>query len=120
SWARRSLAAETIFIARVICWVFLTERMRRRMSIRLGMCRVLGLLGDEARFEIRNGVLKPRAQIIVERLLVADLVTDLAVGVVHEPVQLLLELAALVDRQIVQKRLRAGEDDDDLPFERKR
>ena len=37
SWARRSLAAETIFMALVICCVFLTERIRRRMSIRLGI-----------------------------------------------------------------------------------
>src|SRR5579884_321359 len=37
SCARRSLAAETIFMALVICWVFLTLRMRRRMSIKLGI-----------------------------------------------------------------------------------
>ena len=37
SCARRSFAAETIFMALVICCVFLTERMRRRKSIRLGM-----------------------------------------------------------------------------------
>src|ERR1035441_4935087 len=38
SCARRSFAAETIFMALVICCVFLTERMRRRISIKLGMC----------------------------------------------------------------------------------
>ena len=38
SCARRSLAAETIFIAFVICCVLLTLRIRRRMSIRAGMC----------------------------------------------------------------------------------
>ena len=32
SWARRSLAAETIFMALVICRVFFTLRMRRRRS----------------------------------------------------------------------------------------
>jgi len=37
SWARRSLAAETIFMALVICWVLFTERMRLRMSRRLAM-----------------------------------------------------------------------------------
>ena len=40
SCARRSFAAETIFMALVICCVFLTLRMRRRMSIVLGMCRL--------------------------------------------------------------------------------
>ena len=39
---RRSFAAATIFIALVICWVFLTERMRRRMSWREAMCQVSG------------------------------------------------------------------------------
>src|SRR5215211_9307783 len=34
SCAFRSLAAATIFIALVICWVFFTERMRLRMSRR--------------------------------------------------------------------------------------
>jgi hypothetical protein len=33
------LAAETIFMALVICCVFLTLRIRRRMSIVLGMAR---------------------------------------------------------------------------------
>src|SRR5260370_15299094 len=37
SWARRNMAAETNFIARVICWVFFTERMRRRKSRSVGI-----------------------------------------------------------------------------------
>src|SRR5215471_5949620 len=37
SWARRSFAAATIFMARVICCVLLTERSRRRMSIKEAM-----------------------------------------------------------------------------------
>jgi len=37
SCARRSLAAATIFIARVIFWVFLTDVMRLRMIFRLAM-----------------------------------------------------------------------------------
>ena len=35
SWARRSLLAATSFMARVICCVDLTERMRRRRSLML-------------------------------------------------------------------------------------
>jgi hypothetical protein len=38
SWARRSLAAETIFIALVICRVFLTDPIRFFISFRLGIC----------------------------------------------------------------------------------
>ena len=37
SWARRNLAAETIFMALVTFWVLLTLRIRRRMSMRAGM-----------------------------------------------------------------------------------
>src|SRR6267143_925647 len=37
SCARLSLAAETIFMALVICCVFLTDLIRRRMSRRLGI-----------------------------------------------------------------------------------
>ena len=37
SCARRNRAAATNFIARVICWVFFTERMRRRKSRSVGM-----------------------------------------------------------------------------------
>ncbi len=40
--------------------------------------------------------------------------------VVDEAVELLFELAALLDRQIVEEALRAGEDDHDLLFERQR
>jgi hypothetical protein len=37
SWARRSLAAATSFMARVIFWVDSTERIRRRMSRSVAM-----------------------------------------------------------------------------------
>src|SRR4030042_1868308 len=37
SWAWRSLAAETIFMALVCCCVLLTLRIRRRMAMRAGM-----------------------------------------------------------------------------------
>src|SRR6266478_4321707 len=39
SWARRKRAAATNFIARVICWVFFTERIRRRKSRSVAMLR---------------------------------------------------------------------------------
>ena len=57
SCARRSLAAETIFMAFVICCVFFTDRIRRRMSIKLGMvympsghCRLIGVVAHELLF----------------------------------------------------------------------
>ena len=42
SCARRSLAAETIFMALVICRVFLTERMRRLRSSTFAIYQLLG------------------------------------------------------------------------------
>jgi predicted membrane-bound mannosyltransferase len=38
-WARRSRAAATIFMARVIFCVFFTDAMRRRMTLRLAIQR---------------------------------------------------------------------------------
>src|ERR1039458_5222987 len=85
SCARRSLAAETIFMALVICCVFLTERMRRRMSIRLGMRRFRGfLIGHEPRLEFFHRSLEFAAQLIVQRLLGANFVPQSAVGVFDE------------------------------------
>ena len=45
SWARRSLDAATIFIAFVICCVFFTARMRRRMSISEGIVYAFAATG---------------------------------------------------------------------------
>src|SRR3979490_1065049 len=100
SWARRSFAAETIFMALVICWVFLTERMRRRMSIRLGMAgapRAPGSLQvcDEAGLEFLDPGDHLGSQRIVQRLLGADLFPQRAVGIVHELIETFFELAAL-------------------------
>src|SRR5579864_8595792 len=98
SCARRSLAAETIFMALVICCVFLTERMRRRISMRLGMggCRHLR---DEALLEFLNDAVHFAAQLVVQILLLADLLQQRAVRVVDIAVELGLEPAALLDRQ---------------------
>src|SRR5215471_7989944 len=49
SCARRSLAAATIFIALVICCVFLTDRSRRRISMRLAISQI-----RISKFEFRN------------------------------------------------------------------
>src|SRR5713101_9771339 len=71
SCARRSRAAATNFIARVICWVFFTERMRRRKSRREGM----GLLlrrRREALLESVKSLLDFGLDGIVEGFLVAD------------------------------------------------
>ena len=51
SWARRSFAAATICMALVIFWVALTEAMRLRRSLRLGIAFPQGVkrLGEGRR-----------------------------------------------------------------------
>src|ERR1043165_7707124 len=93
SCARRSLAAETIFMALVICWVFLTERIRRRMSIRLGMGG-LWHLRDEAGLELFDQLAHRPRQMGVDRLLRSNIRQHLSMRILGEPVQLRLELPA--------------------------
>src|SRR5580700_1763725 len=98
SCARRSLAAETIFMALVICCVFLTERMRRRISIKLGM-RGYRLILYKASLELLDRSAEFGAQAIVESLLGADVFENRRVRALHKAIELGFELAALFDGQ---------------------
>src|SRR6476659_1376727 len=80
SWARRSFEAATIFIAFVICCVFLTARIRRRRSISDGMWTLpaLGafwpscdgcLPGREVACEFLHCTVESGLQLIVQLLL---------------------------------------------------
>src|SRR5512142_87439 len=74
SCERRSFAAATIFIARVICWMFLTDRSRRRMSIRDAMALYFAFAFALRRLRLRVRVLLEEARLEVldrgdERLL---------------------------------------------------
>src|SRR5205807_9802869 len=77
SCARRKRAAATNFMARVICWVFFTERMRRRKSRSVGMAlrQSRSLIGGrrrryrEAFLEGIDGFLDFRIDAVIERLL---------------------------------------------------
>src|SRR5437870_10943937 len=82
SWARRSFAAETIFMALVICCVFLTERIRRRRSIRLGIG--LALAAREALLEFLDCRLQPGFGCVVDVFLFANGGEQLRMGVFHE------------------------------------
>src|ERR1017187_3650421 len=117
SCARRRFAAETIFMALVICCVFLTERMRRRISIKLGMRLCRWVLRHEARLELFDNGLYLGGEVRVQDLLSADFVEHAAVRVIHEAVQLGFELTADIHWQIVQVALGAGPDNHDLLFD---
>src|SRR5204863_581222 len=86
-------------------------------SIRLGMGG-FGLVRDEARLVLVEQLGDAAAQIVVERLLGADIVEDLAVRGFGEGIEAGLELAAELDVDIVEVALGAGEDDQNLLFER--
>src|SRR4029077_3397994 len=114
SCARRNFAAETIFMAFVICCVLRTERMRRRMSIRLGIgSRGLLLLCDKSRLELLDRVLQLAAQRVIEGLLFPDLRPNRWMGIIDKCVKILLEPAAPLHGQIVKKTGSSREDDGD-------
>src|SRR5256712_2550690 len=118
SWARRSFAAATSFIARVIFCVDWTERIRRWMSRRVGIAGTLRRLDALGGAELHLGVgdrLRQRvAQRVRDLLPVADLAEDLRGAPLEPGVEEGLELADRVHRHIVEQPLRAGVDDDDL------
>src|SRR5262249_20144249 len=96
SCARLSLAAATSFIARVIFWVDWTERILRRMSLRVAMpSSGSGGLDAPAHRELGLGLVdrfrEPIAQLVGQLLLVRDLREELAVLPVQERLQELLE-----------------------------
>src|SRR5881396_3794984 len=120
SCARRSLAAATSFMARVIFWVDSTERIRRRMSRSVAMTarRLSGGLDAPAHLELRLGVVdglgQRLAELVAELLLVRDLGHERGVLPVHDRIHEFLEGQDLVDGEIVEQPLRPREDDDDL------
>src|SRR2546425_6792658 len=122
SWARRSLAAETIFMAFVICCVLLTLRIRRRMSMRAGISPRKGQWsggpGDalEDGAELRERGLDAVGQLSLDVLLLHDPLEEGGVAGLQEGVQLLLVAPAFGDRDLVQVAVGGGEDDGDLLF----
>src|SRR6185369_8270242 len=114
SWARRSLAAETIFMALVICCVFLVLRIRRRMSMSAGMAgfRWLGLgLDLEGVGELREGRLELVRELALDVLLLRDLLEQVGMPRLQEGVELLLVAPGLGHRVGVQVAVGGRVDD---------
>src|SRR5262245_50119356 len=123
SWARRSLAAATSFIALVILCVDWTDRMRRWMSRRVAMIYAArdlasGRLDAPRRHELSLRLADPLgqrvAQLVGQLLLVCDLRKQLGVLALQVRGDELLEAADLLDGKVVDQALRAGEEDRDL------
>src|SRR5438876_4282264 len=119
SCARRSFAAATSFIARVIFCVDSTDRIRRRMSrrvaMRAGPLRGLDALGGhELRLRVVHGLREALAQRVRDLLLVADLGEDPGTLALEPTVEVRLEVRDRVHRQVVEQSLGPREDDGNL------
>src|SRR4051812_46625526 len=118
SWARRSLAAATSFMARVIFCVDLTDAILMRTALREGMVWRLRLhVGRELLAELAQRLLDEDDQAVP--LLAAvplglELGPQLRVLGVDEGVQLALVAAQRIDRQGVDVAVGGGEQDHDL------
>src|SRR5439155_21639665 len=101
SWARRSLAAATSFMARVIFCVDWTERIRRWMSRRVAMLGGLDPLGRrELRLGLGDGLGERLAQRVADLALVPHLGEDLRLPPLDEAVEELLERSHRLHRQV--------------------
>src|SRR6266404_1024870 len=117
SWARRSLAAATIFIALVIFCVDWTLRIRRRKVLRLGIstyARSGELLG-----EVDDKGAQLLFDVLGDLALLADRGKDRALGA-QRVEQAGLEIADARDRQVVEMAAGAGEQRADLLFDQHR
>src|SRR5215471_4982060 len=130
SCERRSRAAATSLSARVIFWVFLTEEIRLRIALRLGMSggrlarlgvELLGKVGErlldrrsERGIELPAGLLAVLFLVDVEGLALAHLLQDVGPVGVEEGVELDLVAAQRLDRVLVDEAADAGEEEDDL------
>src|SRR5947208_2986375 len=119
SCARRSFAAATSFIARVIFCVDSTDRIRRRMSrrvaMRAGPLRGLDALGGhELRLRVVHGLREALAQRVRDLLLVADLGEDPGTLALEPTVEGRLDVRDRVHRQVVEQSLGPREDDGNL------
>src|SRR5215471_1461798 len=112
SWARRSLAAATIFMALVIFCVDWTLRILRRKLLRLGIPALRELLGEvgQERLQLVVGLLDDLA-------LVADRRQDGALGA-QGIEHVLLVFADPADRQTIEEAARAGIDRGNLLLDR--
>src|SRR5512139_75799 len=113
TWARRSLAAETISIVLVIWAVLPMERIRRRMSRSVAIGLGLRSL-RELRFVLLDGLLQLHLDRVGQLVLGAKVVHHVGEFLFEEVVEAVLEPAQDVHGKVVQVPVGAGVDDRDL------
>src|SRR5258708_21493221 len=114
SWARRSLAAATIFMALVIFCVDWTLRILSRNVLRLGIATLRELLGEVGQEGLQLVVV-----LLDDLALVADRGQDRAFGA-QRVEQMALVLADAADRQAIQEAAGPGGDRGNLLLDRHR
>src|SRR5580700_7912366 len=124
SCARLSRAAATNFIARVICWLLFTERMRRRKSrsVAIGSvaARLLGgrlrYRGGETLLEFTDGFFDFGSDAVVESFFLGNIFQD-GRGAGFDVFQhFLLETSHFVDGNVVEQAARGDENTQHLLF----
>src|ERR1700760_184965 len=130
SCARRSLAAETICMALVICRVLRTLRIRRRMSkrfaivllqsLRLNFCRCRLPLAYKTLLKFLERFLHVRLDAVINRLLLHNRRKQLRIHGLNVFIQLFREGANIFHFKIVQIAVGAGKNNHDLLAERER
>src|SRR5258706_5804617 len=96
SCARRNFDAATIFIAFVICCVFLTARTRRRKSISDGIVSGRGRLpGGELGYKCLHRGVQRALRLVIKSLLGDDVLEDLRLACLDELVELSLKRAQI-------------------------
>src|SRR5216684_8994889 len=114
SWARRSLAAATIFMALVIFCVDWTLRILSRNVLRLGIATLRELLGEVGQEGLQLVVV-----LLDDLALVADRGQDRAFGA-QRVEQMALVLADAADRQAIEEAAGPGVDRGNLLLDRHR
>src|SRR5690606_14192803 len=117
--ARRSLAAETISIALVICFMFLTLEMRRLMS-RIDSPAIVAyttLLRQEALVKLLDGRLQGTDDVLCQLLLPGVRRQDLRLLLVEEAQVLALPLLHPLGRHRVEEPVDAGVNHGDLALD---
>src|SRR5918994_3634262 len=114
SWARFNFDVATSSIDLVMFRVFPTDRIRPLS------CRPLAMLGSKHRLERGDGGLEPSGQVIIQRLLGADIGQNGRMGRLEVVQKIMLPLPDVRHLNVIQVAVGDGVDDDYLLLDRYR
>src|SRR5258708_39525778 len=117
--ARRRRAAETIFMALVICRVLFTLRMRRLKSSTLAIVYPLRLgFFRKSRLEVfrvlLQRIVQPLLDVVIELLLLGEIVEQCALPGGQITVEAILKCANLRNLELIEIALRSSKENNGL------